>query len=69
MIEGGDDHVFHLTICQAISGLHLDLGFLATTLLAGADMQNAIGVNQKLHLDARQSCGHRGDALKIEARK
>ena len=47
----------------------VDLGRLAAALFARAHVQYAIGVDQELHLDARQPRHHRRNALQVEARQ
>jgi hypothetical protein len=68
MIERSNNHVFNLSVGQAVGWLHFDLCFLAAALLARADVQYAIGVDQEFHFNARQSCRHGWNAFQIKAR-
>ena len=44
----------------------LDLGLLAAALFACADVQDAVGVDEKLDLDARQPGSHGRDAFEVK---
>ncbi len=69
VVEGVEDHAFDLLVGQAVAGLHLNFGFLAAALLARGDVQDAVGVDEELYFDARNSGRHRRNAFEIEARQ
>src|SRR6267378_3204174 len=67
VVERIENHLLNLIVREPVGGLHFDFGFLAAALLFGADMQNSVGVDQELYLDARQARRHGRNALQIEA--
>ena len=67
VIERSKDHVLHLLIGEAVGWLHLDLRLFAAALLTRAHVQNAIGIDEEPHLNARHARRHRGNAFEIEA--
>src|SRR4029077_5432291 len=69
VVEGIKDHAFDLLVSESVTGLNFDLGFLAAALLTCRNMQDAVGVDEKLYLDASHARGHRWNALEIEARE
>ena len=66
MVERIENHVFDLLIGEPIRRLHLNLRGLSTALLARGDVQNAVGVDEETHLDARQPRRHGRNAFQVE---
>src|ERR1700685_176643 len=58
IVERIENHSLDLIVGQSVAGLHFDLGFLAAALFARRDVQNAVGVDQELDLNARHSRSH-----------
>ena len=67
IVEGVENHGLDLLVGEAVGRFDLDLGFLAAALLAGGDVQDAVGVDEELDLDARQAGGHGRNAFEVEA--
>ncbi len=67
VVEGIENHAFDLLVGQAVAGLDLNLSLLAAALFAGGDVEDAVGIDQEFHFDARDAGGHRGNAFQIEA--
>ena len=67
MIEGVENHALDLLVGQSIGRLHFDLRRFTAALLTCGDLQNAVGIDQELHFDARQAGAHRRNAFQIEA--
>ena len=58
-----------MLVGEAVAGLHFDFGFFAAAGFARGDVQNAIGIEQKLHFNAWQSSRHWRNAFQVEARQ
>ena len=69
VVEGIENHVLDLLVGQSIRRLHLDLRGLSAALLARGDVQDAIGIDKKTHLDARQPRRHGRNAFQVESRQ
>ena len=54
---------------EAVSRLDVDFSLFAAALLARRNAQDAVGVDQEFHFDARHAGDHRRNALEIEARQ
>src|SRR6266481_196357 len=68
VFDGFLEHALDFRIVDAITGLDFDGVLLAVTQILGADLQDAVGVNQELHFDAREA-GGRGRHLQSESRQ
>src|SRR5580658_7977304 len=58
-----------LGLIEALEDHRLYLRLFAAALLARAHLQDAVRVNEELHLDARQPRHHRRNALQIKPRQ
>ena len=67
VVEGGEDHVFDLLVGEAVGGFDFDLGCFAAALLAGGDVEDAVGVDEEFDFDAGQAGDHGRDAFEVEA--
>ncbi len=58
IVERIENHALDLLVGQAVAGLDLNFGFFAAALLARGNVQDAVGVDQEFHFDARNAGGH-----------
>ena len=68
-IKALKDHRLYLLIRESVGRLHLHLRLFAAALLARAHLQNAVSVDEELHLNAWKSRDHRRNALEIKPRQ
>src|SRR5271165_992168 len=69
IVERFQNHRLHLFVAKPVCRLYLDLGLAAAALLSRRNLQDAIGIDEEFHLDARQTGAHRWNALQIKARQ
>ena len=69
VLERVEQHPLDLVVGQAVGRLHLDRLLDVGPQLARRDAEDAVGVDLKLHLDARQAGRHRRNAAQLEARE
>lgn len=62
-------HALDLSLRETTIRLNLDALLLASGLVAGSDVHNAVSVNVEADLDLRDTLGGRGNANKVEATK
>jgi len=63
------DHALDFSLGQTGTRLDLDLLFLAGSLVLGADVHDAVGIDVKRYLDLRHAAPRRADAGQVEARQ
>ena len=68
VIERGEDHVFDLLVGEAVGGFDFDLGGFAAALLAGGDVEDAVGVDEEFDFDAREAGDHWRYSLQVKTR-
>jgi hypothetical protein len=69
VVEGIEQHLLHLRIVEAVGWLDLHRLLDSGRRLAGCDVQEAVGVDAKAHLQTSKAGRHGRDPLQREARE
>ena len=62
VFDGFLEHALDFGFVDAVARLDFDGMLLAGAKILGADLEDAVGVNQEFHFDARQASGRRRHA-------
>ena len=69
MLERVDEHLLDLVVCESVGRFHFDRLLDVGPQFGRRDAENAVGVDLKLHLDARHARGHGRDAPQPKTRQ
>ena len=67
VVEAVEDHGFDLVVGEAVAGLDVDCRGLTAALFACRDLEDAVGIDEELDLDAGHAGGHGRDVFEVEA--